>query len=208
MSDNRPIGILDSGFGGLTVLAAIQGLLPNEAIVYFGDNAFAPYGLRSPEEIRKRVGKIIEFLLSQESKLIVVACNTATVVGIEFFRKKFPKVPIVGLVPVVKTAAEKSKKGDFILLATSQTIESNYQKTLLRNFASHCQVSQIKADSLVELVEEGNIEEAENLVTDLLKERTGTELLVLGCTHFVFLKDFLTRKGWDVLDSGGAVVRV
>jgi len=207
MRELRPIGVLDSGFGGLSTVEAIQELLPQEGIIYFGDNAFAPYGKRSEELVRERVVKIIDFLLSEKAKLVVIACNTATVVGIDYYRERFPSVPIVGLVPVVKTAAAEAKNGKFVILATSRTVESSYQRQLIERFAGGCEVHQIEADQIVEMIERGDLKAAERLAKNLLKKEAGGGVLVLGCTHFVFLKEFLMKEGWQVLDSGGAVAR-
>src|SRR3989344_838057 len=114
----KPIGILDSGFGGLSIYQSIRELLPHESTIYVGDHAHIPYSTKTPSLIKRRVGKIIHFLLRKGAKLIVIACNPATVAGIDEYRKEFPGVPIVGVVPVVKTAAEVSGKKSFAVLST------------------------------------------------------------------------------------------
>src|SRR5579872_6017265 len=106
---NHPIGILDSGLGGLTVLASIARELPNESFVYAGDSANTPYGTKSEEEIYSRAKKLIEFLKDKQVKLIVIACNTITVSCLDKLRTDYPEIPIIGTVPVIKTAAEVTK---------------------------------------------------------------------------------------------------
>ncbi|HEY4694959.1 MAG TPA: glutamate racemase [Candidatus Nanoarchaeia archaeon] len=209
--DNRPIGILDSGFGGLSILASVKEILPKEAIIYFGDSAFAPYGEKEPELIRTRVLKIINFLKKNNVKLVVVACNTATVVGIDYYRSKSPSLPIVGVVPVVKRAASVAKNKRIALLATAKTIASPYQGILIRKFARGFEVKQVAADSLVKELENGQLEQAKKDVVEIVRKEAlnSFDTLVLGCTHFVFLKKALTEAfpNLSILDSSEAVAR-
>ena len=130
--NNAPIGIFDSGSGGLSIYQSVAALLPRESVVYLGDHAYLPYGDKSTDFIKKRGVQCIDFLVSQKAKLIVVACNTATVAGIEYFRTVFPDIPIVGVVPVVKTAAAVSETKYFVVLSTPFTAGSTYQKELIR----------------------------------------------------------------------------
>lgn len=211
---NAPIGILDSGFGGLSVYQSITTLLPRESTIYIGDHAHIPYSEKTPEHIHARVSILMTHLLSKNVKLIVVACNTATVAGIDIYRKSFPGVPIIGVVPVIKTAAEISRKKSFIVLSTNFTAASAYQKNLIQSFASDCIVYNIGGHNLVDLVEQGIVEGPrimeslhEILPPSLIKD---IDVIALGCTHYPFLEKTIRAIVGDaikILDSGGAVAR-
>lgn len=212
--NRSPIGVFDSGSGGLSVVQAIQTLLPQESIVYLGDHAFSPYGNKSKEFIKERAIKIIEYLLTQKAKIIVVACNTATVAGIDYYREKFPNVPIVGVVPVVKTAAERTKTKDFVVLSTEFTANSEYQKKLVHEWAQGCTVQNLGSAVLVPLIEEGKTDTNEVLgelqrLFDPLKE-TPYDIVVLGCTHFPFIRKairMVVKPTVEILDSSEAIAR-
>lgn len=212
--DARPIGILDSGVGGLSVFKELRRLLPGESTVYFADTALAPYGTKTSPVVVKRVLEIIRFLEKRDVKLIIIACNTATVCGMENYRQMFPQMPIVGLVPVVKTAARLTKTGVIGVLATRLTLESAYQKRLEQRYASKVKVVHHYPDGLVELVEKGNLtgDEVGKILIRVQKKCFDGKVgaLALGCTHYVFVKDEIERLvGPDifVVDSSSAVVR-
>ena len=208
------IGILDSGFGGLSIYQSVTALLPHESTVYIGDHAYLPYSTKSQSVIHGRVKKLIQFLLTKHAKLIVIACNTATVAGIDTYRRWFPEIPIVGVVPVIKTAAAVTKTKKIIVLSTLFTAKSVYQKKLIRQFGGECCVYNIGCSDLVLLVEQG-IFHGEEVTKELLTiltpfVRKGADVIALGCTHFPFLKDQIRAiVGEDIaiLDSGGAVAR-
>ncbi len=209
-----PIGILDSGSGGLSVWKEIISLLPREGTMYIGDHRCMPYSNKTTGYIRNRAYKLIEFLISQKAKIIVIACNTATVAGIDEYRKKFPMVPIVGVVPVVKTAVTLSKKRNIAVFSTAYTAKSRYQKKLISTFASDVSVKSIGSTKLVTLIEDEKPDEKateQELYKKLHRIRSrGVDVLVLGCTHFPFLRDKIRAiVGEDVtiLDSGAAVAR-
>lgn len=212
--DNRPIGVFDSGIGGLTVWRALVKLLPHESTVYIADQAHIPYGEKSAAFIRGRVEKAIAFFLKKDVKLIVVACNTATIAGIDMYRKKFPAIPIVGTVPVIKTAAEKTKTGKIVLLATHYAAKSRYVKQLIRKFAAQHTVIRVGATELVHLVESGIIDgevTAYKLshILSPLKDKHA-DVLVLGCTHFPFLYEkirAIVGDNMQIVESGGAIAR-
>lgn len=210
--NKQPIGVLDSGVGGLTVLAEIRKQLPFESTLYIGDSLNAPYGKRSPEEIRLLASKMIQFLISRKAKLIVIACNTITVNGIDILRQKFPNIPIVGTVPVVKTAAEKTKNKKIGILVTEATAKSSYNKALIDKFASFCDVAIVGTNKLVPLIEAEKNKELPKVIASELavfKEK-GVDVVVLGSTHFPILRRQITNfLGSEVklLDSGGAVAR-
>ena len=122
--DKRPIGFLDSGVGGLTIWRATRKLLPDESIVFFADSGHVPYGEKSTGEIHDLTERIVRFLLAQDVKLIVVACNTATVLALDHLRETFPEMPFVGVVPVVKTLARRTRTGTIAVLSTPATAKS------------------------------------------------------------------------------------
>ncbi len=212
--DNRPIGILDSGVGGLTVWKEILLKLPDEATIYIGDSKNAPYGDKTPEEIFQLAKKLITFLLKKDVKLIVIACNVITTTSLERLRNEFKGIPLVGTVPVVKKAAEKTKKGAIGILSTNGTAKSLYQKHLIEQFASGLQVVSIGTNTLVPLVEKGIFakEKVAKVLQQVVKpfQKAGVDVVALGCTHFPFLKkDLQEALGKDVLllDSGAAIAR-
>jgi len=212
--NDAAIGILDSGSGGLSIWKEISSFLPYESIIYLGDHGYMPYSNKTTKYIRDRVCRIIQFLCEKNTKLIVVACNTATVAGIEFYRKKFPRVPIVGVVPVIKTAAQVSKKRRIAILSTRFTAQSIYQKKLIQQFAKGCRVTVIGSTQLVSLIENNDLasdkicKELMTLFSSIAKE--SIDVLVLGCTHYPFVRDqirAIVGEGMAILDSGGAVAR-
>jgi glutamate racemase len=212
--NNSPIGIFDTGVGGLTVLQAIAHELPHESLIYAGDSANTPYGTKSEEEIYSRTKKLVEFLLSKNVKLIVIACNTITVSCLDQLRKDYPQMPFIGTVPVIKTAAAVTKNKRIGVLSTTVTAQSVYQKKLIEHFANDCIVFDYGNDELVPLIESGreNSEEMKKVLTKILStfQKEEIDTLVLGCTHFPFLKDQMQELlGAEVnlLDSGGAIAR-
>jgi glutamate racemase len=209
---SRPIGILDSGLGGLTVAQKIKKLLPKETIIYFADSMNAPYSKKSKDEIYKLAKKIIEFLLDKDVKIIVLACNTITVVALERLRKDFPNVPIVGTVPVIKTAAKLSKSGRIGVFSTLKTSRSQYQKSLIERFAQGLEVVSLGSDLIVPLIEQGKYQELDSVLLKALEpfKRAKIDVLALGCTHFPLVKEEikgLMGKQVKVIDSGAAVAR-
>lgn len=211
MHDNRPIGIFDSGVGGLSVLYEIKKLLPRESFIYVADQANIPYSGKSKKELEKITSNIVRFLVERRAKIIVVACNTATLYVLDYLRSEFD-IPIIGIVPVVKTAAERTKNGRVGILSTVATAKSNYQKELIKRFTSGLKVSNIGTDEIVSFIENGNVnsKELNNALKRVLKQFSGVDVLALGCSHYPFLRDKIqTILGSKVLilDSGPAVAR-
>ncbi len=211
--NNNPIGILDSGVGGLSVLSEINSLLPQEATIYFADQAYMPYGLKTPEELIYRVERIIGFLKEKNVKAIVIACNTATVFTIKKMRQKF-NFPIIGVVPVIKTIANATKTGIVAVLSTPTTAKSEYLDNLINEFASDKKVLIVGESHLEDLIEEGKTD-SEEIAEILNKELTpligkNVDAIALGCTHYPFVKKKIQEivgKNVLVADSGGAVAR-
>lgn len=212
--NNFPIGIIDSGSGGLSIWKEITALLPYESILYVGDHAYLPYSEKSTGFIRHRVAKLIQFLIKKHVKLIVIACNTATVAGIDWYRVQFPTVPIIGVVPVVKTAAAMTKTNEMCILSTKYTANSMYQKKLIAQFASHVTVISIASSRLVEYIESRDVMRMKILkeLQAILKpiKNSKVDVLVVGCTHFPFIKEEIRQvigTAITLLDSGPAVAR-
>lgn len=212
--NNNPIGIFDSGIGGLSIFKEIKSLLPRESIVYFADSKNCPYGGRSKEEVYRFSREIIASLLKKEVKLVVIACNTVTVSCIADLRHEFPRIPIIGIVPVVKAAAELSKMRRIGILSTTTTSRSQYQTDLIREFASGCEVVNVGTDTLVPFIEKGEIhtEEFRKVLTGVLSpfRKNPVDALALGCSHFPLARDEIQKILGDsvlLLDSGGAVAR-
>lgn len=190
--DNRPIGVFDSGVGGLSIWRAIRRLLPQESLVFFADSGHVPYGEKPPSEIRDLASRITRFLLSRDCKMIVVACNTATVHAIAHLRQTFPQAPFIGVVPVVKTLARKTRTGTIAVLSTPSTARSEYMAQLIHEFAPGRNVVNVGCDGLEDMVEAGQLR---TKATAALLERhlepvraSRADVVGLGCTHYPFLR--------------------
>ena len=213
MSDNRPIGVFDSGVGGLSILIELQKLLPKEDFIFIADQAHVPYGEKSQPQLCKLTSNISKFLIQNDVKLIVVACNTATCNSIDFLRKKFT-VPFVGTVPAIKTAAEKTVKKCLGVISTPATSASSYLAGLITSHARGVKVINIGCAGLENVVEKGdlNSKEVESLLNKYLQpiKRAGADAIVLGCTHYPFLRAKIRKNvGSDVkiFDSGKAIAK-
>ena len=190
---NGVIGVFDSGVGGLSVLKELHKSLFNEDFIYVSDNAHCPYGPKSIEEVQSRAFKITDFLLSKGAKIIVVACNTATAAAIDELRQNFNNVIFVGMEPAVKPAALHSKSGVIGVLATKGTFKGRLYHRTLERFASDIEVVEQVGEGLVEIVEEGKFDEMatyellKKYITPMIDK--GADHIVLGCTHYPFLKE-------------------
>jgi len=212
-SPARPIGVFDSGVGGLSVLRHIRAALPAEDLLYAADAAHAPYGAKSPQFIEARALALAEFLVAHDAKALVVACNTATAAAIVRLRERFG-LPIVGMEPAVKPAVEATRAGVIGVLATSGTIESGKFAELVRRFGSQARVIVQPCPGLVERIEAGDLEGPltrgllDGFVAPLLAQ--GADTLVLGCTHYPFLTPLLRELAGpsvEIVESGAAVAR-
>jgi glutamate racemase len=212
MSQN-PIGIFDSGLGGLTIYNEIHKLLPHENIIYLADSKNAPYGGKPKEQIIEISVKNTEFLLKNNCKLIVVACNTASTNAVKYLRDHY-EVPIIRVQPAIKPAALNSKTKVVGMLATKGTLESELLFETAQRFASGVKVVERVGEGLVDLIENGKMESPE--MTQLLKKYVEPMLdhnidqLVLGCTHYPFLTEQIreiTGEGVQIIDSGEAIAR-
>jgi len=212
--DNSPIGVFDSGVGGLSIWRAVRKLLPQESLIFFADSGHVPYGEKSTRELEDLTSRIARFLISQDVKMIVVACNTATVHAIAHLRKRFPDIPFVGVVPVVKTLARQTKTGTIAVLSTPATSESPYLAGLISEFAPDKHVINVGCDGLENMVESGQVRTRQ---TTALLERhlapvrgSEADVVGLGCTHYPFLRHRIKRMlghGVRVYDPSRPVAR-
>ena len=211
---NRAIGIFDSGLGGVSVWQALHDALPYESLVYLGDGARCPYGSRSREEVLQFTEEAVEKLLSEGCKMIVVACNTATAVAIKTLREKYPTIPFVGLEPAVKPAALSTKTGVIGVLATARSLQGDHFRQAEAKYGADVTILKAVGEGFVEAVErnEENTAETEALVRKAVLPLVegGADKIVLGCTHYPFLREVIERvtgDGVEVIDSSEAVAR-
>lgn len=216
-----PIGVFDSGVGGLSVLAHLTNQLPYERYIYLADTLNVPYGSRSSDEIRDLTIQAVDTLVGMGCKLVVIACNTASAYGLFSLREMYPDLPLVGLVPALKPAVFASKTKNVAVLATPATLKGILLQEIVENFAdpNAVNVHKYSLASLVPWVEAGMpeehiaVSELENLLLTLQKNHI--DHLVLGCTHFPFFKPYLVNKLADMaidydlklIDSGLAVAK-
>jgi len=211
---DAPVGVFDSGVGGLSVLKEIQALLPNESLLYVADCGHIPYGEKSPEYIRRRCEVIAGFLREQGAKALVIACNTATVAGAADLRQLYPEWPLVAMEPAVKPAAAATRSGVVGVLATTGTLQSAKFAALLDRFANDVRVITQPCPGLVEMIEDGDLHS--DALRQLLRSyvepllAAGCDTLILGCTHYPFLKPMLLEMipaSISLIDTGAAVAR-
>ena len=211
--NHNPIGIFDSGLGGLTIYNEIHTLLPNEDIIYLADSKNAPYGEKSKEEIIRLCVKNTEFLLEKGCKIIVVACNTASTNAVKYLREHYD-VPFIRVQPAIKPAALNSRTKVVGILATKGTLKSELLFETSQRFARGVQVVEQVGEGLVSLIEHGKMKSPEmtallhKYIEPMLLENI--DYLVLGCTHYPFLTDQIQKITGDtvcVIDSGEAIAR-
>jgi glutamate racemase len=209
-----PIGIFDSGVGGLSVLRAIQKELPDESLLYVADQAHVPYGPRKLEEVREFSEGITRFMISQGAKLMVVACNAASAASLQYLRQVFPEMPFVGMEPAVKPAAEHSDNKVVAVLATPATFQGALYASVVERFANGVVLLQDTCPGLVEQIELGNLDKPETrtilekaLLPMLARD---ADTVVLGCTHYPFVIPMIQAicgPGVRVIDPAPAVAR-
>ncbi|MBN1977449.1 MAG: glutamate racemase [Anaerolineae bacterium] len=211
---SRFIGVFDSGVGGVSVWREIARQLPHEDVVYLGDQAHVPYGLRSLDEVRSFSEGVVRFLLDHGAKVIVIACNAASAASLYYLRNLFPEVPFVGMEPAVKPAAERTRTGVVGVIATRTTFQGKLFASLLQRYARDVRVVTEVGSGLVEAVEAGALDtpETEELLRKHLAPlvEAGADQLVLGCTHYPFLRSMIERIVGDcmaVIDPAPAVAR-
>ena len=211
---NSPIGIFDSGVGGISVLRALRQQIPDESVLYFGDQRHIPYGPRAMEQIREFSEAITRFLLEQGAKIIVVACNTASAAALQYLREIFPEVPFVGMEPAVKPAAERTHTGKVGVLATPATFQGALYASVVERFANGVELFQDTCPGLVQQIEQGNLEgpEARRILEAALQPMLEKDIdtVVLGCTHYPFVIPLIQEivgENVRVIDPAPAVAR-
>ncbi|KXU15678.1 Glutamate racemase [Streptococcus oralis] len=211
--DNRPIGFLDSGVGGLTVVRELMRQLPHEEIVYIGDSARAPYGPRPAEQIREYTWQLVNFLLTKDVKMIVFACNTATAVVWEEIKEALD-IPVLGVIlPGASAAIQATKDGKIGVIGTPMTVQSDIYRKKIQDLAPTLQVESLACPKFVPLVESGALSTSltKKVVYETLRPLVGrVDTLVLGCTHYPLLRPIIQNvMGPEVtlIDSGAECVR-
>ncbi|SUD91759.1 Glutamate racemase 2 [Psychrobacter phenylpyruvicus] len=216
-TDRAPIGIFDSGVGGLSVYLHLKQQLPDEQYLYYADTLNVPYGPRSSAEIKELTLIAVDWLVAAGCKLIVIACNSASAHALQVARQKYPTIPIVGLVPALKPAVLNSSSKSVAVLATKATLDGELLNTVISDYALPAQVNVVKwfDPSLVPWVEAGmptQSETPERLKAQLKSfAQQKVDHLVLGCTHYPFFRDFVMTQiaaenlGIKVVDSGAAI---
>ncbi|RZT04283.1 glutamate racemase [Duganella sp. CF402] len=219
-SPGAPIGVFDSGVGGLSVLRHICAQLPHEEVLYFADSGHAPYGDKTEEYVVERALAVTAFLLSHGAKALVVACNTATVAAIKAVRARYPELPVVGVEPGLKPAAAATRSGKVGVLATARTLKGEKFLQLREQISAATQAEFLlqPAVGLVNEIEKGDLHSPaiadmlERYVAPLLDQ--GADTLVLGCTHYPFVRDGIervlrehARDDVTLIDTGDAVAR-
>lgn len=188
---NSFIGVFDSGLGGISVLREMVKIMPSEDFLYFGDSANAPYGVRSTEEVRELTISHVDRLLSQGAKAICIACNTATSAAVAKLRLIYPDLPLVGIEPAIKPAAESMDHPKVLVMATPMTIREEKFQNLLSHFEDQAEIFQLPCPGLMEFIESGIFEgpAIESFLSQLLWDYKDIKLdaVVLGCTHYPFV---------------------
>ena len=212
-TSKSPIGVFDSGVGGISVLKHIHTLLPNEDLIYVADSKFAPYGNKTPEFIQERAIWIADFLISKGAKALVVACNTATAAAVDLLRQKYD-LPIIGMEPAVKPAAAATKTGVVGVLATSGTLKSAQFAALLEHYGQQVEVVTQACHGLVECVQRGELDSTatQDLLASYVQPliAAGADTIVLGCTHYPFVRPLIENLVGDavvLIDTGAAVAK-
>ena len=210
----QPIGVFDSGIGGLSVLKAIHAETPQIPTIYLADQIHVPYGVRSLEEVRQFSAEITSLLLSQGAGMIVVACNTASAAALHFLRMKFPEIPFVGMEPAVKPAAEATHSHVVGVLATEATFQGALYASVVERFAKDVRIMQDTLPGLVSQIEAGKLDDqsTREILNSAIQPMlaSGIDTIVLGCTHFPFvipLINEITGNRVRVIDPAPAIAR-
>lgn len=208
-TDNRPIGVLDSGLGGISVLRELVKLMPGEDFIYYGDSANAPYGTRTPEEVIDLTKKDVEFLLEWGAKAIVVACNTATSVAIKELRATYEEVlPVIGIEPALKPAVKAKEHSKVVVMATLMTLSQTKFNSMMHIYEDDANIIKMPCPGLVEYIESGVLE---GPVLDAYLEKqfapydkAEIDAVVLGCTHYPLIREVIQKHlpGVFVYDGG------
>lgn len=214
MKNREPIGVFDSGVGGISVLRELVKVMPNENYLYFGDSIHAPYGTKALEEVRKLTIKNVEYLLEKGAKSIVVACNTATSAAVSVLRTMYPDVPLVGIEPAIKPAVLHKPGSRIIVMATPMTLRQEKFQRLMKQYEADAQIIALPCPGLMEFVERGDLdgEDLRKYLTELLWTVGEEEIdsIVLGCTHYPFARKMIAEIVGEkvaIFDGGNGTAR-
>ena len=193
----RPVGVFDSGVGGISVLRELRKQMPGESFIYYGDSANAPYGARTPEEVRALTDAHVAQLMERGAKAIVIACNTATGAAIQHLREKYTDIPIIGMEPAIKPAVCAHPDGRILVMATPVTLSSPGFQRLMAAYADRAQILPAPCAKLARMIEGGLLDgpEVEEYLRSELADYLDTpaDAVVLGCTHYPFAKPAILR---------------
>ena len=214
IKQNAPIGVYDSGVGGLSVLRAIHSKLPLDTTLYFADQAKVPYGERPLEEVRTLAEGVTRMMMDEGAKLIVIACNTASAAALKHLRALYPEFPFVGMEPAVKPAAEQTLTGKVGVLATPAAFQGELYASVVERFAKDVQIFQATCPGLVKQIERGylNTYLTRNILQQALQPMLaeGVDTLVMGCTHFPFVIPLIQEIAGEtvrIIDPAPAIAR-
>ncbi|QXM07123.1 glutamate racemase [Crassaminicella indica] len=203
-----PIGVFDSGLGGISVLKEMKKLMPHEDFIYYGDSKNIPYGKKTKERLKELCFQIGDYFIERGVKAIVIACNTATSAAVNEFRERY-SIPIIGIEPALKPAVERCNGGKIVVLATEVTLREEKFYRLMNKYTDQAEIIKMPAPKLVTLVEQGSIggKEAEDAVGELFKNININEVdsIVLGCTHYPFLNNTFKKvlgENITLIDGG------
>ena len=210
--EKLPIGVFDSGVGGISVLRELVALMPNENFIYFGDSANAPYGIKPLEQVIDLVCKDAEYLYEQGIKALVVACNTATSAAIKILREKYTDIPVIGIEPALKPAVLSKEYPTVVVMATPMTLREEKFHNLMQRFMEQATILPLPCPGLVEFIERGELESEalEAYIKELFLPYDKIDAVVLGCTHYPFAKSMIAKVlGTEVLlfDGGEGTAR-
>lgn len=205
----KPIGVFDSGIGGISVLRELVKKMPNEDFLYFGDSKNAPYGIKTEEEICKLALNNTEFLLSKGAKAVVIACNTATSVAANTIRMTYPEIPVIGVEPAIKPAALYKNNSKILVMATPVTLKNDKFCRLMEKYKGDAIIYPKPCPGLVEIIEKGHVSgsELDSFLEKLLSPYKDVQIdsVVLGCTHYVFVKKAIIKalgRNISIFDGG------
>lgn len=205
----KPIGVFDSGLGGISVLRELVKIMPNEDYIYFGDSKNAPYGTKTREEVWELTSRVFRYLLEREVKAVVIACNTATSAAVRRLRQEYPGIPIVGIEPALKPAVLYRRNSRIVVMATPMTLRQEKFRHLMSQYEDQAEIIPLPCPGLMEFIEKGVLSgpELDGYLSDLfmpLRPET-IDSVVLGCTHYPFIRDEIAQilGGKVALFDGG-----
>lgn len=214
MKKRQPIGVFDSGVGGISVLKELIRIMPNENYIYFGDSKNAPYGTKTLEEVRRLSFHNTRILLEKGAKGLVVACNTATSAAVRIMRSMYPTIPIVGIEPALKPAALQKQHPKVLVMATPMTVGQEKFGQLMKRYEEKADIYPLPCPGLMEFIEAGDLDSGrlhiflEELLTSYLDK--GLDSVVLGCTHYPFARNVIQEIVGDeitIFDGGEGTAR-